>query len=83
LRRLHTLGLETRVVNASTELDLEAAFASSLARGNADALIIGGDAFTFRARTSIAALAARHAIPALFWSREYGGMSAKADMRAQ
>lgn len=65
-----SLSLKTYVVNAGTERDLDAAFAS-LVRAHADALIIGGDAFAFRARTSIAALAAHHALPAIFWSREY------------
>ena len=65
-----SLGLETHVVNAGTERDLDAAFAS-LVRGQADALIIVGDAFLHRERTSIAPLVARHAIPAIFWSREY------------
>jgi putative tryptophan/tyrosine transport system substrate-binding protein len=65
-----SLGLETHVVNAGTERDLDEAFAS-LVRRHADALIIGGDQFILRASTSIAALAARHAIPEIFASREY------------
>ena len=65
-----SLGLEVHVVNAGTERDLNAAF-TSLLRSHADVLLIGGDALFFRARSSIAALAARHAIPAIFTSREY------------
>ena len=67
----HSLGLTTHIVKASAERDLDSAFAS-LVRGQADALIIGGDTFILRAITNIAALAARHAIPAVFGSsREY------------
>ena len=64
------LGLETHVVNAGTERDLDAAFAS-LARRQAGALIVGGDALFLRATAGIAVLAARHTIPAIFASREY------------
>ena len=65
-----SLGFEVHAVNASTEHDLDTAFAS-LHRRRADALIICGDAFVLRASTGIAALAARHAVPAIFASREY------------
>jgi hypothetical protein len=54
------LGLETHVVNARTERDLDAAFASLL-RQHADALLIGGDALFSRASTTVATLATRHA----------------------
>ena len=63
------LGLETHVVNARTERDLDAAFASLL-RQHADALLIGGDALFSRASTTIATLATRHAIPAICGTRE-------------
>lgn len=58
------LRLETHVVNAGTESDLDGAFAS-LARQHADVLIVGGDAFLLRAIAKIATLAARYAIPAI------------------
>ena len=64
------LGLETHVVNAGTERDLDAAFAT-LARQQAGALIVGGDALFLRAVAGIATLAARHTIPTIFASREY------------
>ena len=66
------------MANAGTERELNAAFAG-LVQQHTDALIIGGDAFMFRATASISALAARYAIPAVFWSREYaeaGGLMA-------
>ena len=65
-----TLGLETHVVNAGSERDLDTAFAS-LVRRHADALLVGGNAFLLRAITSITALAARHAIPAINAWREF------------
>jgi putative ABC transport system substrate-binding protein len=65
-----SLGLETHVVNAGTERDLDAAFATLVGR-HADVLLIVGDAFLRRAGTSIAPFVARHAIPAIFWSRDY------------
>jgi len=64
-----SLGLETHIVNAATERDIDGAFAS-LARRRADALIVGGDALNSRASTRIAALAARHAIPMICGTRE-------------
>jgi ABC-type uncharacterized transport system substrate-binding protein len=65
-----TLGFEIHVTNAATESDLDTAFASLLQR-RADALIVAGDAVVLRARARLAALAARHAIPTIFASREY------------
>jgi putative ABC transport system substrate-binding protein len=78
-----SLGLETHVVNAATERDIDAAFAS-LARRRADALIVGGDALSSRASTSIAALAVRHAIPMICGTREIaeaGGLMSYAASR--
>ena len=77
------LGLETHVVNAATERDIDAAFAS-LARRRADALVVGGDALSSRASASIAALAARHAIPMISGTREIaeaGGLMSYAASR--
>ena len=65
-----SLGLETHVVNAGTEREFDAAFAS-LIGVHADVLLIVGDAFLHRASASVARLAARHAIPAITWSRVY------------
>jgi putative ABC transport system substrate-binding protein len=65
-----SLALDTYVVNAGTQRDLDTAFAS-LVRRRADALLIAGDPFLLRSRTEIAALAARHAIPAIFATREF------------
>ena len=74
---VRSLGLETHIVNAGTERDFDAAFASLVQR-HADALIICGDPFFLRASASIAVLAARHVIPAIFGGRfaEVGGLMA-------
>ena len=64
-----SLGLETQVVNAATERDLDDAFANLL-QHRADALVVGGDALFSRYSTSIARLAARHAMPTICGVRE-------------
>jgi putative tryptophan/tyrosine transport system substrate-binding protein len=72
------LSLETHVVNVGIESDLDAAFAN-LVQKRVDALIIAGDPFLLRASASIAALATRHAIPAIFGWRVFaqaGGLMA-------
>ena len=64
------LGFETHVVSAGTELDLVSAF-TALVERQAGALIVCGDPFFARAATGIAALAARHAIPAMYGTRDF------------
>jgi ABC-type uncharacterized transport system substrate-binding protein len=49
--------------------DIEAAFATLAARG-ADSLLVGTGTFMFNSREQIVALAARHAIPAIYAQRE-------------
>lgn len=57
-------------VRASSERDLETAFASASERG-AGALLVAGDAFFNSRRGLLAALAARHALPAIYAWREF------------
>jgi putative tryptophan/tyrosine transport system substrate-binding protein len=66
----HTLGLQLRVAHASTERDFDTAFAS-LARLRPGALVIGTDGFFISRSEQLAALAIRHAIPAVFENREF------------
>ena len=71
-----TIGLQIQVLNASTSREINAAFATFL-RERPDALLVGGDAFFNSRRLQLALLAARHAVPASFASRdypEYGGL---------
>jgi len=63
------LGLELHVVYASSERDLDTAF-ETMVRLGAAALVIGVDPFFYSRRDQIAALAIRHAMPAVFYIRE-------------
>ena len=64
------MGLQIRVLNASTSREIDAAFAS-LVRERSDALFVGSDAFFFNRRVQLAALAAHHSIPTSYGTREY------------
>jgi putative ABC transport system substrate-binding protein len=64
-----TLGLQLHVLNASTEREVDAAFAA-LTQQRVGALIVGPDAFFDSRLDQIVALAARHAIPAIYERRE-------------
>jgi putative ABC transport system substrate-binding protein len=63
------LGLQIQVINANTSREIDAAFAT-LVRDRADALFVVTDAFFISRRVQLATLAARHAIPATYSSRE-------------
>ena len=65
-----TLGLQLRVVNASTEHDIDAAFAS-FAHQRVDAGVVLPDAFFNSRANHIVALAARYALPTIYSLREY------------
>ena len=64
------MGLQMQVLNASTIREIDAAFAT-LARERPDALFVGSDAFLVDRRVQLAQLAARHALPATYWDRQY------------
>ena len=65
-----TLGKQLYVLNASTAKEIDTAFAT-LVQQRAEALIVGGDPFFVNRREQLVALAARHALPAIYPSREY------------
>jgi putative ABC transport system substrate-binding protein len=65
-----TLGQQIIVLNASTERDIDAAFASLL-QLRADALLVAADAFLADRRDQLVGLAARYAIPSMFSGREF------------
>src|SRR5262249_38919414 len=70
------LGLQIQVLNASTSLELDAAFAT-LVRERSDALVVASTPFLFDRRVQVAQLAARHAVPAIYQDRhhaEVGGL---------
>jgi putative tryptophan/tyrosine transport system substrate-binding protein len=65
-----TLAKTVRVVTARSSADFEPAFAS-LVPQNVGALIVNRDGFFNSRRDQIVALAARHAVPAIYESREH------------
>jgi putative tryptophan/tyrosine transport system substrate-binding protein len=65
-----TLGLQVRVLNASTSREIDAAFAT-FAQERPDVLFIGGDTLFNSRRVQLAHLATRHAVPAIYAQREY------------
>jgi ABC-type uncharacterized transport system substrate-binding protein len=58
------------ILKAATEREIDAAFAT-LAPLHADALVTGDDPFFVLQREQIVALAARHAVPAIYQFREF------------
>ena len=67
---VQALGRQLLVLNASTMADLEPTFAT-LARERMAALIVENDPFFDSQRDQLMALAARHAIPAIYHIREF------------
>ena len=75
-RAARPLGLQIRVLNAGTSREIDDAFATFV-RERPDALFVSGDPFFNSRRLQLALLAARHAVPASYASRdhpEYGGL---------
>jgi putative ABC transport system substrate-binding protein len=66
----HTLGLPLVVVNARTDRDLETAFAT-FSRQRIGAVLVSNSPFYNQHIEQLAALAAGHALPAMFPYREY------------
>ena len=73
----HAARQQIHILHASTERELDTAFAT-LSQVRAGALVVGADAFFNSRRDHVVALAARHAIPAIYEGREYavaGGLA--------
>jgi putative ABC transport system substrate-binding protein len=66
----HTLGLEIEVFNASTGPEIGSAFAA-LSRWRPDALFVGSDPLFITERAQLLTLAARHALPASYFQRDF------------
>jgi putative tryptophan/tyrosine transport system substrate-binding protein len=65
-----SLGLQLHVLDASTEVEIDAAF-EKLIELRAGGLVVSVDAFLTSQRAQIVALAARHAVPAIYGVREF------------
>ena len=65
-----TLGQQVHVVNANSEGNFNQAFAT-FTEMKADALLISLDSFFLSRREQLVALAARHKIPAIYFSRDF------------
>jgi putative tryptophan/tyrosine transport system substrate-binding protein len=63
-------GLEPQILHASDDSELEAAF-ENMKQRQIDALVVVSDIFFDSRRDKLAALAARHAIPAIYPWRDY------------
>jgi putative ABC transport system substrate-binding protein len=63
-------GLQLPILKAGTETEIDAAFATHVQR-QAGALVVGPDLSFVIRREQLMALASRHAVPAIYWSREW------------
>jgi ABC-type uncharacterized transport system substrate-binding protein len=71
------LGQQVNILSASTARDIDVAFAT-VTKSGSGALLVGSDPFFNSERNQVVALAARHAIPAIFEGREFvtaGGLA--------
>jgi putative tryptophan/tyrosine transport system substrate-binding protein len=71
------MGLQIQIFNASTSREIDAAFAA-LVPARPDALFVAPDGFFTSRRVQLAALAARHALPATYSVRDFvevGGLT--------
>ena len=68
-----TTGKQLRLLNVSNDHDLDAAFAA-LAREQIGGLLIANDAFFVGRREQIVTLAAHHAIPTMYFLREFAAI---------
>jgi putative tryptophan/tyrosine transport system substrate-binding protein len=64
------LAIQVNVVNASTEGEIDTAF-TNVVQQKIGALMVGTDPFLLGQRDQIAGLAARHAIPTMYFLREF------------
>jgi putative ABC transport system substrate-binding protein len=69
------LGLKLLVFNAKNEGEIDAAF-TSLVEQRVNTVIVGADGYFSDRRDQLVGLAARHAIPAIYWLRELGSLAA-------
>jgi len=63
-------GVQLAILKAGTESEIDAAFAT-LVQQRSGGLVVGADAFFFSRRDQLVARASRHAVPAIYLSREF------------
>jgi putative ABC transport system substrate-binding protein len=64
------IGLKVQIVKASTDREIDAAFVS-LVQAQTGALLVSNDPFFNNRIEQVIALAARHGIPTMYWTREF------------
>jgi putative tryptophan/tyrosine transport system substrate-binding protein len=70
LQTARGLAIGVRVLKASSERGIDAGFASFIQQG-VNAVLLGAMDFFFSRRDELVGLAARHAIPVIYYLREY------------
>jgi ABC-type uncharacterized transport system substrate-binding protein len=65
-----SLGLQLHILNAGTAREIDTSFASIVER-RIGVLLAGADPFFLGRRDQVVALAARHAVPAIYYAREF------------
>jgi putative tryptophan/tyrosine transport system substrate-binding protein len=68
-----SLSLQFHIFNAGTEREIDTAFAT-LVQQRAGALVVTADPFFFSRREQLVALAARHAVPAIYEWRDFAAL---------
>jgi ABC-type uncharacterized transport system substrate-binding protein len=66
----HAIGVEPLILNVGSERNIDAAFASAVQQ-RVNAVIVGADSFFVSRRDQLVGLAARHAMPAVYFLREF------------
>ena len=66
----HAMGLQIQIFNASTGHEIDAAY-NAIVRERPDALFVAPDPVFNSRRVQLVHLASRHALPAIYWQREF------------
>ena len=65
-----SLGVNLRVLNASSEREIDTAFGSAVEQ-HVNAVVVGADSVFLSRRDQLVGLAARYALPAIYYVREF------------
>ena len=63
--------MQIEILTATTNLDIDAGPSASLAQKRADALLVAPQILFSTRRVQLVTLAARHAVPTMYYQREY------------